>query len=73
MTMALVTTNEWMDAFVAELVRLGARAEPALLAQVAAEAHPYFGNLDPAQVAQTEWQVWPPDGFFDDTLRDPGM
>ena len=42
------------------LSKLGVRAQPDLIEQMGAELYETQGTLDPIEVAQSEWDEWPP-------------
>jgi hypothetical protein len=55
-----MTKAQWIDLFVMQLSRLQVRAEPHRLAEMAEELHPDFGHLNPVDLAQAEYDEWPP-------------
>lgn len=50
----------WIDRFCAEMSRLGVRAAPEHIVEMAWELHPTQGFNDPEAVARAEWDEWPP-------------
>lgn len=55
-----MTRAEWVEAFTMHMSKLQVRAEPVLLAEMAEELYPEWGTADPVQVAQAEYDEWPP-------------
>jgi hypothetical protein len=52
---------EWIAAFQRRLRALGVQADESSILDMAVEIHSTRGNLDPTEVAQTEWDLWPPE------------
>jgi len=55
-----VTEAQWIDAFCSRMSALGVRVEPTYIADMARELYPTQGHLPPGDVAQAEWDSWPP-------------
>ena len=58
--MNAVSRAIWLDRFVMHLSNLGVRAQPENIAEMAEELWETEGDRDPVEVAQTEWEMWPP-------------
>jgi len=53
---------EWISVFQHHLRALGLKMDPESMFDMAVEIQSTRGTLDPADEAQTEWDMWPPDG-----------
>lgn len=56
----MMTQAQWVDAFAMHMSRLGVRAVPDLLVDMAEELWSEWGQVDPVTVAQAEYDEWPP-------------
>lgn len=50
---------EWIDTFADELLRLGTKAERALLVDLGHEYYEIAGGSDPVAIARREFDGWP--------------
>ena len=55
-----MTRDNWIGMFVAQLGALGVRGRGDALTDMAAQIHLTQGVRDPVEVAQAEWDMWPP-------------
>jgi hypothetical protein len=60
-----MTEAEWIDKFVMTMGRLCEQVKPGYftpeqIADLAREAYPEYGTLDPEQFAKDEFDEWPP-------------
>lgn len=60
MSLCVLTRPQWIDRFTMHLSALRARAEPQLLAALGAELYEDNSHRDPVDVAQAEFDEWPP-------------
>ena len=56
-----MTEAEWVETFVMTMGRLGSQANPKHLRQLANELFASNSNSDPAEMAQVEFDEWPPE------------
>lgn len=54
---------EWIAAFQQRLVFPGLRMDSSSIFDMAEEIHTTRGDLDPGDKAQTEWDLWSPEGI----------
>jgi len=57
---AFAVTRESLDVGKREVETGGVRVEPTYIADMARELYPTQGHLPPGDVAQAEWDSWPP-------------
>jgi len=55
-----MTEAQWVDAFCSRMGALGERVDPVYVAEMACEIYETQGHLPPGDVAQAEWDSWPP-------------
>ena len=55
-----MTEAQWVDAFCSRMSALGASDDPSQIADMARELYETLGQLPPGDVAQAEWDSWPP-------------
>jgi hypothetical protein len=59
--LASLRAPEWIEAFQHHLLALGVQMDADSMFDMAVEIHSTRGNLDPADEARTEWDMWPPE------------
>ena len=52
----------WVRAFVVAISRMGVRGEAHFISDMARQLYATHGHLRPEEVAQSQWDEWPPSG-----------